>query len=65
MKKTYQTPSINIVQLKTTTIICTSTMGIRGEANSSTVVESRRRSIWDDDISGAESRHRSLWNDDI
>ena len=50
MKKTYQTPSINIVQLKTTTIICTSTMGIGGEANSSTVAESRRRSIWDDDI---------------
>ena len=49
MKKTYQTPSINIVQLKTTSIICTS-MGVGGEANSSTVVESRRRGIWDDDV---------------
>lgn len=50
MKKAYQTPSINIVQLKTTSIICTSQMEFGGNANSSTVVESRRRGIWDDDI---------------
>lgn len=49
MKKTYQTPNINIVQLKTITIICSSPMGFGGNANKETTVDSRRNSFWDDE----------------
>lgn len=54
MKKIYQTPSISIVRLKPTSIICTSTMDIKGEAESYTVVESRRQSLWDVDVRDGE-----------
>jgi hypothetical protein len=50
MKKTYQTPAMFIVRVKTHNIICSSgdTMRFGGNANGSTTVDARE-SIWDDE----------------
>ena len=51
MKQKYITPETCIVHIHSQHhLLSGSAMGIGGEANSSTVVESRRRGIWDDDI---------------
>ena len=51
MKQKYITPEMCIVRTKTQYhLLSGSTMGIDGEANSTTVVESRRRgNFWDDE----------------
>ena len=51
MKQKYITPEMRIVHIHSQHhLLSGSTMGIGGEANSSTVVESRRNSsFWDDD----------------
>ena len=51
MKKTYQTPAMFIVRIKTHNIICSSgdTMGFgRGNANRSTTVDAREN-LWNDE----------------
>ncbi len=48
MKKTYQNPVIRIVQVKPMLMTATS-LGIGGNYNGSSDIESRQSTFWDDD----------------